>query len=46
MKVALRTDKGTWIVTAGKMKYIFTNSDEAFNFIEVCHGAKLSKFSK
>ena len=37
MKVALRTDKGTWIVTAGKMTYFFTSIDEAFNFIEVCH---------
>jgi hypothetical protein len=37
MKVSLRTDRGTWIVTAGKMTYLFTTLDEASRFIEVCY---------
>lgn len=37
MKITLTTDRGTWIVTAGRMTYLFTNSDQALRFVEVCH---------
>lgn len=37
MKVTLKSTKDTWIVKAGRKQYFFTSSDEAFNFIEVCH---------
>lgn len=37
MKVTLKTEKGRWIVKTNRMTYLFRNSDQAFNFIEVCH---------
>ena len=42
MKVALRTEKGKWIVKTSRMTYLFNSSDEAFNFVNICRGAKIN----
>lgn len=36
MKITMKTENGKWTVKADHKTYIFTNSDEAFRFVEVC----------
>lgn len=36
-KISLKTANGTWIIKINRMTYIFTHSDQALRFVEVCH---------